>query len=604
MFRDTFLDRIQIKGTYYIYFYSILVGVLSGAATIVFVFLLHSAERFVFTLHQRSYDDNHTIIEKIQLLADQPGKIALLVLLPALGAFLSGVITHYWADGRGGTGADAMIKSFHRKEGRIKKHIPFIKSLGTILTLSSGGSGGKEGPVAQIGGAIGVIVADFVKAGARARRTLLLAGTAAGLGAVFKAPLGGALTAVEMVYKEDIEADALVPCFLSSVTAYLVYSMYAGTGNFMNIGVKVSFSHTWELLFYLLLGVFCFVFGFLLIKGFNDTRVIFGRKLKVHPLLKPAIGGLMVGGISLLFFEVTGGGTSFLAQTFSGASPNFFGVESQYVVAISFLLIAFMKIVSTTLTIGSGGSAGIFGPSLFIGGMLGAAVGTIAQILLPDVDISIGSYIFVGMGGFYAGVANAPLAGIIMISEMTGTYVLLVPLIIVSIFTFILSKKITYYKSQVENRFSSPAHHYDMRIDVIESIVIKSAFHEYSNLAVVSNTMLLRDLRARAFDLQASDFVVVDDHHNYFGVLSLRHLDMRNLPWSDENHTISAHVDCNVPTITHNGSLGDALQVILECDIDKIAIVTKGKVEGYVSVKDIFNCYLSIVKSKKHHPVK
>ena len=601
--KDEIIERLQIKSNYYIYFYSVVVGLLSGAATILFVFLLSSAEKFIHSLHPRKYDEYHTLYEKLQLLVENYPQTILLVLLPAAGALISGIITVYLADGKGGTGADQTIRAFHRKEGRLKSKNHFIKAIGTIFTLSSGGSGGKEGPAAQVGGGIGVVVADFLKAGARARRTLLLAGTAAGLGAVFKAPLGGALTAVEMVYKEDIEADALIPCFISSVTAYLVYTTYAGTDPFMRVGT-VSFQHLYEIIFYLLLGGFCFLFGFLFIKGFNDARYIFGRKLNVHPIIKPAIGGLLVGCISLLFYEVTGGGTTFLTLSFEGHEPSFFRPANSYIIAFSFLLIAFMKIVATTLTIGSGGSAGIFGPSLFIGGMIGAAVGTIAQLLLPGFEINVASFMFVGMGAFYAGVANAPLAGIIMICEMTGTYVLLAPLIIVSIFTFIMSKRISYYRSQEKNRFQSPAHYYDMRIDVIESVVISDVFSEYSNRAIAKNTILLKQLRKLSLSHHASDFIITDEKEKYLGTFSFRQVDLMNVPYSDEHSTISHLVNTEVPALEEDQTLGAALEIILKHDVDKVAIISQGVVvKGYISMKDIFNYYLKVVKSNIVHEI-
>lgn len=594
--KDEIIGRLQIKSNYYIYFYSVVVGLLSGLATILFVFLLNTAEDYLQTLHSRSYDDYHTLYEKLQLLDDNLTRTLLLIFLPAIGALISGIITYYFADGKGGTGADQTIRAFHRKEGKLIPKNHFLKAIGTIFTLSSGGSGGKEGPAAQVGGGIGVLVADFVKAGARARRTLLLAGTAAGLGAVFKAPLGGALTAVEMVYKEDIEADALIPCFISSVTAYLIYTTYAGTDPFMTVGA-VSFEHLYEIIFYLALGGFCFLFGFLFIKGFNDTRYIFGRRLNVHPILKPAIGGFLVGCISLLFFEVTGGGTTFLNNTFAGNDPSFFRPSNSYVIAFSFLLIAFMKIVATTLTIGSGGSAGIFGPSLFIGGMIGAAVGNIAHLLLPGFEINIASFMFVGMGAFYAGVANAPLAGIIMICEMTGTYVLLAPLIIVSIFTFIMSKKISYYRSQVKNRFNSPAHYYDMNIDVIETVVVSDVFSTYSHLAIAKNTILLKELRQLSLLHHASDFIITDEQNKYLGVFSFRQVDLLNVPYSDEHSTISHLINKEIPALESDHTLGSALGIILKFDIDKVAIVSNEKVLGYISMKDIFNYYLKVVKS-------
>ena len=522
--------------------------------------------------------------------------VLLVITLPAIGGLITGYIAFKFSSSSAGTGTDTLIDAFHNKDGQIDRKAPFYKSVATIFTLGSGGSGGKEGPIAYIGAGIGVIVANLANAGARARRTLMLAGTAAGLGSVFKAPLGGALTAAEMVYKEDIESDALIPCFISSVTAYLIYTQFAGNEHFMSVSGE-GLNHYMELVFYILLGALCYPYGYLFIKGFNDTKKYLAR-IKIHPVLKPALGGLLVGIISVFFFEVSGTGSEFLQAITTGTIPVFMG-SGALKIAIAFLIIAFLKIVTTTLTIGTGGSAGIFGPSLFIGGMLGAGIGTLAQYFLPGYNIHVASYIVVGMGAFYAGIARAPIAGIVMICEMTGTYVLLPPLIIVSIFTFILSKKISVYKSQVENRFQSPAHFWDMKIDVIDSIKISEQFKEYRNIAVAKNDVNFIELRKLSSEIYASDFVIKDENENYFGMISLRKISLANEKFDDPLTTIEVYADKNVPTLNKNSMLSDALTIIMQHDVDKAPVVEGEKLLGYIRSRDIFDSYLDAVDKKQ-----
>jgi len=597
MYKFRVKDIFNIKNQNSIFLYAVIVGVIAGIISSLFAWLLHVLEHFYNSFHTHRADEYFTLKEKVNFIFDHPTSSLAVLLLPAFGGLIAGLIVYLFSRDSKGTGTDEMIDAFHNKDGKINTQTPIFKSLATLFTLPTGGSGGKEGPISYIGAGIGVWVANIAKAGARARRTLLLAGTAAGLGAVFKTPLGGALTAAEMVYKEDIEADALIPCFISSVTAYLVYTIYAGTEPFLNVSGLSSF-HFSEIIFYLILGVLCFSFGFLFIKGFNNAKA-FINKIKIPSYLKPAIGGLLTGAIALVIFEVAGTGSAFLESVIHGRLPDFFGGGMWFELLISLLIIAFVKIVATTLTIGSGGSAGIFGPSLFIGAMLGAAVGVTAKHFLHH-DVSIASFMVVGMGAFYSGVANAPIAGIIMIVEMTGSYVLLPPLIIVSIFTFILSKKISFYKNQVDNRFKSPAHTWEMKNDIIDQILIKNHFPEYRLLAVIKrNTTVIEALNLAA-DIHASDFVVVNDNLKYQGIISLRSVDYEITKKLGETKVpVSRFMDKSVPYVTPEDKLSKALDVVMKFDVDKVAVVEGELTVGYIRSKDIFDAYTQQLKMKK-----
>lgn len=588
-------SELSIKRPNGVFIYAVVVGVLAGLASMFFSWMLHFLESFYASFSIQNPEKTDTLIEKTRFIFQHPTSAIIIVLLPAFGGLIAGLIIYIFCPDAKGTGTDEMINAFHNKEGRIEPKVPFFKALATLFTLPTGGSGGKEGPISFIGAGIGVLVANTAKAGARARRTLMLSGTAAGLGSVFKTPLGGALTAAEMVYKEDIESDALIPCFISSVTAYLVYITYAGTEPYLNVSRFTNF-HTNEILFYLILGVLCFGFGYLFIEGFNKAKR-FINKINIVSYMKPAIGGLLTGGIAVVFFSVSGTGEAFLHYTINGNLPDFIGGHTWVTIVISLLTIAFLKIMATTLTIGSGGSAGIFAPSLFIGAMLGAAVGVAAKFFLNH-EVSIVSFMVVGMGAFYAGVANAPMAGIIMIVEMTGSYILLPPLIIVSIFTFIMSKRISMYKSQVENRFKSPAHAWDMNVDVIESIKIKDHFPEYRLLAVVSKKSSLAMVQQLAHDIHASDFIVVDDKLKYEGTVSLRTINTASIK-KPEAVPITRFMDRSVPYVTPEEKLNKALQIITRHDVDKVAVVEDDIMVGYIRSKDIFEAYNEQLKFKK-----
>ncbi len=586
----SFRKLVNIKNPNSIYVYAVIVGVLCGIASMGFSFILSLLESFFNSLHTQTAEKTETIVQKISFAAQNPSTSLIVLFLPAFGGLIAGLIVHFFCKDASGTGTDEMIYAFHYKEGRIDTRVPFFKALATLFTLPTGGSGGKEGPISLIGAGIGVWLSNILKTGARARRTLLLAGTAAGLGSVFRSPLGGALTAAEMVYRHDIESDALIPCFISSVTAYLVYIGYAGAESAFHITTPQAF-HANEIVFYLLLGGLCFAFGYLLIKGFKDTRTFFD-KIRVPKWLKPAIGGLLTGAIAILFFSISGTGNDYLSYVINGHFPDYFPVEGAIAIVLSCLSIAFLKIVASTLTIGSGGSAGIFGPSLFIGAMLGAAVGTLAQLVFPHQQVSIASFMVIGMGAFYAGVAQAPVAGIVMIIEMSGNYSLLPPIIIVSVFTFLLSRRISFYKNQVDNRFKSPAHSYNMRNDVLEGTSLKDFFPEFRVLATANANWTFSELKHQAANIHASDFAVIDNDWNYLGNISLRNINVKK---EDQEKPINNYIE-KIPAVNSNENLSKALNIILEHDIDKVAVIEGDKYVGYVRYRDIFEAYNTKVK--------
>ena len=254
-----------------------------------------------------------------------------------------------------------MIRAFHRARGVVRPRVPLVKAIATIVTLSSGGSAGKEGPVAQIGGGIGSLLGTALGLNARDRRILLLAGTAGGLGAIFRAPLGSAITAIEVLYREDFESDALIPCVISSVTAYVVFVLLVGGQRIFAVPEFPLFTPI-ELPGYVLLALVSVPVGRVYIALFRIMRQRVFAKLPGPRALRPMLGGLCVGAIGFFVPEAYGVGWGYLQRA----------IDGQIVVGALALIVA-AKILATCFTVGSGGSGGVFGPTLFIGGMLGGA---------------------------------------------------------------------------------------------------------------------------------------------------------------------------------------------------------------------------------------
>jgi chloride channel protein, CIC family len=585
-------NHLRIRDQKSIYFSSIFVGILSGLFASGFSYLLqfftqitskfteksHRLESFFFHSHPTTvfyFDD------------------FLFFFLPILGGFFSGLIVYLFCRDAEGMGTDSMIYSFHHKEGKMDSKVPFVKSIATIFTLSSFGSGGKEGPISQIGAGIGTIVAELLGSGARARRTLLLAGTAGGLGAIFHAPLGGAITAAEMVYKEDVESDALIPCILSSGTAFLITEFFTGKARVFELKDTVAYSAK-EFPFYLLLGILCYIGGKGFIFFYSWIQTL-SSKVNLPSYSKPALGGLLCSFLYLFFPEISGSGEEFLEDSLQNHTHQIQSYSYLSPLAIYFLLFVF-KIIATSLTVGTGGSAGVFGPSLFAGCMLGGGMAQISTYFLGPGNNSTG-FMLVGMGAFYSGVASAPIAGMIMVCEMVGNYELLPPLMLVTILSVSLGNRMTIYKSQLLNRFSTPAHFWDMNQDIMDKIYLKDIPEYIRTLAIIDSKMEIENIRKKSLEIQASDFIVSEEG-NYLGVLSLRKVKNLLHPETVGSSLLMGELcDRKISPILISASLKSAFYTLLEFDIDKVPIIDlNNKLIGYLRISDLFRIYYKHIK--------
>lgn len=406
----------------------------------------------------------------------------LLLVIPTVGGLVTGWLVYTYAPEAEGHGTDAVIRAFHRERGVIRPRVAIIKTLASAITIGTGGSAGKEGPIAQIGGAMASFLGGKLHFSDRDRRMLLVAGVAAGVGSIFRSPLGGAFFAVEVLYRDDIESEAIMPSVIASITGYSIFSTIKGSGTVFQVP-RFEFVNPLELLPLVLLAVLCTIVGITFIKVFYGARNRVFRPMKIPPHFKPAIGGLMVGIIALYFPAVLGSSYGWLQQAMYG---NLTGTLM--------ILIALAKIVSTTMTIASGGSGGVFAPSLVIGGLLGGAAGQALHSVFPSFVTQPAAYVMIGMATFFTAVANVPITATIMISEMTGSYTLLVPLIFAAVVAHLLARKWSLYTEQVPSPRDSPAHRLDLASEVIGNIRVKSIITRVEHFHELPPSSTLEDI--------------------------------------------------------------------------------------------------------------
>ncbi|SFP92076.1 chloride channel protein, CIC family [Nitrosomonas cryotolerans] len=372
-----------------------------------------------------------------------------------LGGLAAGLLIYGLAPETEGHGTDATLIAFHRNNGRMRARVPFVKTLASAITIGTGGSGGREGPTAQIASGAGAIIAQLFKLPDDERRIVILIGMAAGLSAIFKSPLGTAIFAVEILYSRmTFEGAALIFTLISASVAYSITGMFSGFTPLFLLSESSRELIPLDLLWFSLLGVLAGVVGAMMPWIYYGVRDWFVA-LKVPRVIKPAIGGLAVGLIGIALPPITGGGYDYMQFVLQGGSGLTIGL---------LLLFTFGKILTLSLTVGSGGSGGVFGPTLYVGVMLGGAFASLLHMM--HIEIDGGWLAVVGMAAIFAGTARVPIASMVMVIEMTGGFTLIMPTMLAVAIAFLVqlllsrhAKYPTIYECQTSTPADSPIYH-------------------------------------------------------------------------------------------------------------------------------------------------
>ncbi|MCL5125856.1 MAG: chloride channel protein, partial [Deltaproteobacteria bacterium] len=372
----------------------------------------------------------------------------LIPLSTTLGGLISGILVFSVAPEAEGHGTDTAVKAYHRSAGYLRPRVPFIKMIASAITIGSGGSAGREGPTALISAGIGSIYASVFNRSEQDRRTIVLIGMAAGLSAIFRSPIGCAVFAVEVLYRDmEFESGALFYAMLASIVAYVLNAAFVGWQPLFQIPPGLAITEISDYVWYVFLGIAAGIIATVLPSIFYGFRDCF-KRIPVADIFKPAIGGLLLGVLALFLPQVLGGGYGWIQEAISGKLSNYL-----------LLALVFGKILSFSFTVSSGGSGGIFAPCLFVGAMLG---GFMADLLGQPCA----PFVVIGLVAVFGAAARVPFATLLMVAEMTGGYQLLVPaataLSVSLAIQIMLTRSLTYkslYEGQVPGRADSPAHH-------------------------------------------------------------------------------------------------------------------------------------------------
>jgi len=571
--------------------YSSLIGLVAGAGAIAFQYLSELCQHYLLNGlagYNPSGPAGDLPLFSAMATVFRPW---MLPVVPALGGLLTGLLVQRFAPEAAGHGTDAAVDAFHRRGGYIRGRVPIVKTIASALTLGSGGSGGREGPIAQIGAGFGSFLATRLGLPERDRRILLAAGVGAGVGSIFRAPLAGALFSAEILYSEpEFESEVVIPAAIASIVAYCVFSLKFGFGALFSTPAFI-FSSPWELIPYTVLALLAAIGAGMFVTVFYRIHDLF-EAWRFPATLKPMIGGFIAGSLGLGLYlilrdEMVLNVLSYGYGAVQGAIQGHLGIWV-------LLAIALGKMVTTGLSIGSGGSAGVFGPSMVIGGSIGGIVGLLAQRLMPDIVTQPGAFVVVGMAGFFAAAAKTPISTLVMVSEMTGNYQLLLPALWVCSLAFLIARRWKLYRSQVPTRLDSPAYRGAIFVDILTDLKIRDVMGGPAPRAV-SELSDLREILKIFTESTQHHFPVVDRDKKMVGIVSAN--DIRALlDRAESADMIIAHDIMSSPVITlsPDDDLNTAMQRFVTLDAEELPVVADdepGRVLALVSRHDVMSAY-------------
>jgi len=405
------LFHLQTSEAIFLLLFATLIGLGAGFGAIFFRWLISIFQNIFFTKGQDLLSFMGTYY---------------VIIIPAAGGLLVGVIVYFFANETKGHGVPEVMLAVAVGGSRIRPRVAAIKALVSAITIGSGGSVGREGPIVQISSAMGSSLGQLFRLDEDKRKILIACGAAGGIAATFNAPLAGIFFGLEVILRE-YGTRFFSSVVLSAVTATVISRTFLGSSPAF-VTPPYEFLRSWDILFYFALGFLAAIVAWIFIKLLYKSEDIFDA-IKIPPYFKPAIGGLLLGLIGLFFPQIFGVGYPAIENTFNG----------QLGILVVFGLL-WLKIIATSITLSSGGSGGVFAPSLFIGAMLGSSFGSLLNLLFPSIPISPGAFALVGMASVFAAAGQAPISAMLILFEMTGDYKIILPLMISCVISTLILK--------------------------------------------------------------------------------------------------------------------------------------------------------------------
>jgi len=562
------------------------VGLIAGAGAVVFYEALRLAT-YLFLQVLAGY--------RVPLPASEGGRAAssyfarpwAVPLIAGGGALAGAILVFAVAPEAEGHGTDAAIAAVHHNPRGVRARTVFVKIVASALTIGSGGSGGREGPTGQISAGFGSFLARFLDLSPSDARITVASGIGSGIGAIFGAPLGGAVLATEILYRDDFEVEALLPSFIASIVAYAVWGSFEGFGPLFGYVGNYQLTSAVQLVWFGVIGIIGGFVGLLYAKSFYGMAAFFSR-LTIPRWVRPAIGGLIVGSIALAIPEVLGTGYGWIQASL--------GAQLLHIPLWIVLILPFARIVTTGLSIGSGGSGGIFGPGMVIGAFVGAAVWRLLEPVVPSLGHDPAPYVIVGMMACFGSISRAPLAVMLMVAEMTGTLSLIVPaMLAVGLATLIVRRNDdTIYRSQLRSRAESPAHRILTGLPLLAIVNASEAMAPARCVLVEPGDCASFQTQMELHEVSAAP--LVDPQRHYIGVVALAAL--RDASAVDAEVDVESLVDTTFAPIHRSVHLDVVLDTLTSTPQTWAAVIDdERRVVGTIAITDIVRNYRRTMQS-------
>lgn len=500
--------------------------------------------------------------------------------IPALGGLLVGPLVYFLAREAKGHGVPEVMEAVALRSGMIRKRVVFIKSLASAVCIGTGGSVGREGPIVQIGSAIGSTMGQVLRISEDRIRTLVGCGAAAGIAATFNAPIAGSMFALEVILG-DFGLATFSPIVICSVVATAVSRHFLGdTPAFIVPAYRLV--SAWELPLYVILGIFCALVALLFTTALYRSEDLFDQ-MKFPEYLKPALGGFLLGALALGFPHLLGVGYPAIdLALLQDLSWN-----------LMFLLVV-LKILATSITIGSGGSGGIFAPSLFLGAMAGGFFGIIVHNIFPEVTATPGAYSIVGMGAVVSGTTHGPLSAILILFELTGDYKIILPLMIACIISSLVSGQVlrdSIYTLKLARRGVNIKA--GKEVNVLKAIPVANVMNP--NVETIPENITLGGLADKVSKSKYKSFPVVDNRGYLVGIVT--HFDYRDVVFDEDLKdlvVVKELATSNVVTVSIDDNLYNAMEKITLKDFSLLPVVSAEdpqRLLGVLTRRDIISSY-------------
>jgi CIC family chloride channel protein len=509
------------------------------------------------------------------------------ILTPAIGGLFVGPMVYFLAREAKGHGVPEVMEAVALRSGTIRKRVVVVKTLVSAISIGTGGSVGREGPIVQIGSAIGSVTGQLLKISADRIRTLVGCGAAAGIAATFNAPIAGTMFALEIVLG-DFGLATFSPIVISSVAATAISRHFlGGTPAFSVPGYELV--SPWELPLYVVLGFFCALVAVTFTRSLYYAEDIF-EKIKFPEYLKASIGGMILGLMGLLYPYILGVGY-----------PAIHLALTQELGLWTMLILIVFKILATSITIGSGGSGGIFAPSLLMGSMAGGFFGSVMHNIFPGITASPGAYSIVGMAAVVSGTTRGPLCSILILFEMTGDYNIILPLMITCIISTLASGQVlkdSIYTLKLARRGINLKA--GKEVNVLKSIQVKDVMN--ANVETILESLSLGELSELISKSKNNSYPIVDKDGDITGVLS--YSDYRDVVFNEDLKDLIIAKDLatsKVVTVTQDDNLYDALEKISQKDYSILPVISSDNpliLLGVLTRRDIISAYNKAIIKK------